>query len=329
MRATVALLLCAPFCAAAEPPRLGFPAACTPGKDCWIVNYVDDDPAPDSARDFRCGAQTYEGHDGTDIAIRDWKALEAGVDVLAAADGTVARMRDGMQDRQLSRDELQRLMKENRACGNGVFVDHAGGWRTIYCHMRRASIVVKPGDTVQAGQKLGVVGHSGYVEFPHVHLGVVHEKRKIDPFTGKGSEDGCGDAGASLWRQGLVPDYEPFSIYAAGFRDREPDFDDIKRDASSPASLPRTLAVLTFWVGIYGVAKGDRIELQIRDPDGGIFTERNITQERTRARQFYFVGKRTHEAARPGRYTGTVRVTRSQASSEPIKRELVQQIELN
>lgn len=290
---------------------------------------MDVDPAPDSARDFRCGAQTYEDHTGTDIAIRDWKALQQGVDVLAAAEGTVLRMRDGMEDRQLPREDLQRLLKENRACGNGVFVDHGDGWQTIYCHMKKGSIVVRPGDHVQAGQKLGQVGHTGYVEFPHVHLGVTHGKETIDPFTGLGRADGCGHMKAPLWRVGLGVGYEPFSIYAAGFMDHEPDFDQIKQDASSPATLPRAAAVLAFWTALYGVAAGDRIALEIRDPDGKTFASREITQERTRARQFYFVGKRTERAAlMQGTYTGTVRLTRTHAPGEALTRQSEQRVDV-
>ena len=313
----------------AEPPQLAFPAACTPDQDCWIVNYMDDDPSPDSARDFQCGAQTYEGHDGIDIAIRDWKTLQAGVDVLAAADGTVLRTRDGMEDRELSRDDLQKLLKENRACGNGVFVDHGDGWQTIYCHMKKGSIVVKPGNTVRTGQKLGQVGHTGYVEFPHMHLGVKHGRQAIDPFTGLGTRDGCGRMHAPLWRKDTAIGYELVSIYAAGFRGHEPDLEQIKQDASSPAILPRDATVLAFWAALYGVAAGDRIALEVRDPDGRMFARREITQDRTRARQFYFVGKRTDRAAlNPGTYTGTVLITRKAEQGAPITRELQQRIEV-
>ena len=56
--------------AEAKPPALGLPIRCRPGEDCWLVNLVDVDPGP-GRRDYACGKMTYDGHKGTDIAIRD------------------------------------------------------------------------------------------------------------------------------------------------------------------------------------------------------------------------------------------------------------------
>ncbi|MCA6241401.1 MAG: M23 family peptidase, partial [Phenylobacterium sp.] len=95
MRSLLALP-CLVLLSAAAPgtPRLALPLACTPGKDCFLQNHVDRDPGP-GVRDFRCGAQTYEGHTGTDIRLTDHAARLRGVDVLAAAPGRVVRLRDG------------------------------------------------------------------------------------------------------------------------------------------------------------------------------------------------------------------------------------------
>ncbi|MGH8246737.1 MAG: M23 family metallopeptidase, partial [Gammaproteobacteria bacterium] len=158
---------------AAGPPELGFPLHCALGEDCWIVNYVDVDAVAESVADFQCGRQTYDQHDGTDSAVRDWRSMEAGVDVIAAAPGTVIRIRDGETDRVRTRAELSEIQKAGRECGNGVLLDHGDGWRTIYCHMKQGSIPVAKGETVDAGRKLGEVGHSGFVEFPHLHIGVL------------------------------------------------------------------------------------------------------------------------------------------------------------
>ena len=68
-------------------PQLLFPVDCVEGKDCWVVNYVDVEPMADLVKDFNCGPRSYDNHKGTDIAIRDWVAMEKGVDVFAAADG--------------------------------------------------------------------------------------------------------------------------------------------------------------------------------------------------------------------------------------------------
>jgi hypothetical protein len=45
-----------------------------------------------------------------------------------------------------------------KECGNGVLIEHEGGWRTQYCHMAKGSVRVKPGDQLTTGQPIGLVG---------------------------------------------------------------------------------------------------------------------------------------------------------------------------
>ncbi|MDX1541463.1 MAG: M23 family metallopeptidase, partial [Geminicoccaceae bacterium] len=155
--------------ASAEPPSLTLPLICTPGEDCWPVRYVDHDPGP-GGRDYRCGPETGDGHQGTDIAIRDLRAMADGVEVVAAAAGTVIGIRDGESD--LSPGQRTRPAMAGRHCGNGVRLDHGGGWTSQVCHLRRGSVRVALGDRVEAGDPLGLVGLSGATSFPHLHFGV-------------------------------------------------------------------------------------------------------------------------------------------------------------
>src|SRR5213594_4238893 len=64
-----------------EREGLGLPLLCTLGETCWVANYVDVDPT-EAAHDFRCKGRTYNGHDGTDFAIRDRGVMERGVTVV-------------------------------------------------------------------------------------------------------------------------------------------------------------------------------------------------------------------------------------------------------
>ena len=77
--------------------RFSLPIECVPGENYWILNYLDHQEGP-GVRDFACGPRTYDGHRGTDIALRDRAAMRAGVTVLAAAAGRVIGARDGMAD---------------------------------------------------------------------------------------------------------------------------------------------------------------------------------------------------------------------------------------
>ena len=178
--------------ALAETPQFLFPVACTLGEDCWGVNYVDVDPVAQIAKDFKCGPKSYDGHKGTDFALRSLADVEAGVDVLAAAAGTVLRFRDGEEDSLKTEREMAEIKVKTRECGNGIFLDHGNGLRTIYCHLKKDSLLVKRGQKVKAGQKIAQVGQSGFAEFPHLHFGVVWEGGVVDPYTGLLNTDGCG-----------------------------------------------------------------------------------------------------------------------------------------
>lgn len=54
--------------------------------------------------------------------------------------------------------------------GNVVKIKHADGTESVYGHVKYNSITVKVGDTVKAGQKIAVVGSSGYSSGPHLHF---------------------------------------------------------------------------------------------------------------------------------------------------------------
>ena len=115
--------------------------------------------------DYNCGKASYDGHKGGDFAIRDMGVMRDGIPVLAAAKGTVAELRDGMADVDFNLIGGPSAVK-GKECGNGVTLRHRDGWSTQYCHLRRGSVSVKNGQNVEAGARLGMVGHSGRAMFP-------------------------------------------------------------------------------------------------------------------------------------------------------------------
>jgi murein DD-endopeptidase MepM/ murein hydrolase activator NlpD len=185
LASVAAVAACAPAAprAAAEGPKLSVPIACEVGRTCEVQHYVDRDPGP-GARDYRCGGRTYEKHSGVDIRVPDMAAQRRGVDVLSAAPGRVARLRDGVADISVRAPDAPSV--KGTECGNGVVIDHGEGWETQYCHMAQGSVRVKPGDQVQAGTPIGKVGLSGDTEYPHVHMTVRHAGQVVDPFSPTG-----------------------------------------------------------------------------------------------------------------------------------------------
>ena len=127
------------FGAGAPSVKLVLPLACEIGRTCEVQNYVDRDPGP-GVLDFHCGHRTYQGHGGTDFRLVDMAAERAGVDVLAAADGTVERLRDGVTDVSIRAPGAPPVAGQE--CGNGLFIAHADGGETQYCHMMAGSLRV-------------------------------------------------------------------------------------------------------------------------------------------------------------------------------------------
>src|SRR5689334_24736349 len=107
-----------------EGPRLALPIACEVGRTCEVQHYVDRDPGP-GVLDYRCGHRTYDKHNGVDIRLLDMAAQRRGVNVLAAAAGRVARLRDGKPDVSVRAAGAPSV--SGQECGNGVVIDHGEG----------------------------------------------------------------------------------------------------------------------------------------------------------------------------------------------------------
>ena len=292
--------------------ELAWPAACTPGETCHVQNYFDHD-ATTAFGDFTCGPLGYDGHDGTDIALPDRAAMEAGVQVLAAAAGTVKGMRDGVADFVPT--------EPDRECGNGVLISHPDGWETQYCHMKQGSVLVQPGDQVALGQPLGLIGQSGMAEFPHLHITVRHDGAELDPFA-PDTPTTCATAppaAGDLWSSRVA--YEPGGLLSAGFSAAVPEYDAIRMGlATTP--LPATAPGLVLWAYAFGTRIGDTMTFHITGPDGEFLTQ-DFTIDRTQAQMFRATGRRLTTPAWPaGTYSGTITLTRDSNQLDQITTEV-------
>jgi murein DD-endopeptidase MepM/ murein hydrolase activator NlpD len=98
-----------------------------------------------------------EAHPGIDIAV------PAGTPVRAAGGGVV----------EAAGTDL--------AYGLFVLLRHSSGYETMYGHASR--LLVREGDSVQAGQVIALSGNSGRSTAPHLHFEIRREGKSLDPLT--------------------------------------------------------------------------------------------------------------------------------------------------
>ncbi|HIW79845.1 MAG TPA: M23 family metallopeptidase [Candidatus Bilophila faecipullorum] len=99
------------------------------------------------------------------------RSYHRGVDLRGAQGTPIKAMADGKV-----------LIAQNMYfAGNTVYLDHGQGVISTYAHMSRLD--VKPGESVKAGQQIGLVGATGRVTGPHLHLGVNILGVAVDPLS--------------------------------------------------------------------------------------------------------------------------------------------------
>ena len=101
------------------------------------------------------GMRKYRFHYGIDIN------LETGDSVVCAFEGMV------------------RIAKKSKTYGNVVVVRHINGLETYYAHL--SEIKVEPGQSVDAGELLGLGGNTGRSYGSHLHFEVRYKGLPIDP----------------------------------------------------------------------------------------------------------------------------------------------------
>ncbi len=310
--------------ASQERPDIAFdlPIDCSAVQGCFIQNYLDHDGDRNEWQDYRCGPLSYDGHKGTDFRLRNLQEMALGIPVLAAADGIVQATRDGMADAYVT-DETRAAL-DKRGCGNAVVIRHEGGWKTLYCHMKRGSVLVETDQQVVRGQHLGDVGLSGLTEFPHLHFEVHYLQDVIDPFTGtimpasskpdSPSNVIC-DASlhSSLWSKQAQEQlgYITTSLLGAGFMNTIPSAQQIRDGVVKPESLPLSSENMIFWTDVAGLRKGDVLMTMLLDPNGTILASHEETFERPKASMFRYVGVKKGDDEWPaGDYKGVLRLLR-------------------
>lgn len=95
------------------------------------------------------------GHKGIDFSA------VVGTNVFSPADGTVESV------------------WTDSTCGNGLKISHANGYETLYCHLNK--VLVKEGESVDAGCKVAETGNTGRTTGPHLHYAIKENGNFINP----------------------------------------------------------------------------------------------------------------------------------------------------
>ncbi len=325
----ILVLLLIPTADAVEPaPRFELPVRCEIGNPCIVQNYVAHDPGP-GAQDHTCGPLTYDGHKGVDIRVPSLVEMRDGVPVIAAAPGTVKGRRDGMPDISVRKAGAKAVT--GREAGNGVVIDHGGGWESQYSHLLKGSVTVRPGDRVETGQVLGMIGLSGFTEFPHVHFSVRLDGKTLDPFTGRPPGSGCGGAVETLWSERALErlTYRAGGLLLAGFASGKPDREGVLNGRYQERSLPAAAPALVFWALTWGLRGGDEETLIIDGPNDRRLVDLRQSIPKDKAQWFRFGGKRRPPGGWPrGRYEASYRVRRIQDGAKVDVVNIVRSIDV-
>ncbi len=110
-----------------------------------------------------------DGKDATGDGAKPEQHLAWEQPVVAPADGQVVSVVNGVPDHGL--DYRDRYVLP----GNFVVIDHGSSEFSFLAHLKKDSILVRPGQRVKRGQELGEVGNSGNTSGPHLHWHVGSE----------------------------------------------------------------------------------------------------------------------------------------------------------
>lgn len=219
VRCALVSLVAGVLIANASAAEFSWPLRCPDGSERQCLISVSHPDVDGDGHDALCRLVVRRGHTGTDI-VPSAEAVSAGVAVLAAAPGTVAFVQDEKFDqcpadhphcRPAARRKVRPGITDGyttcttqglycsdggSSCfwcfsGNYVVIDH-GEKFTAYLHLKKDSVAVEPGQRIERGETIGLVGSSGNSDRPHLHFEVWRGGlfKPINPWRGAcGSDD--------------------------------------------------------------------------------------------------------------------------------------------
>lgn len=96
--------------------------------------------------------------------------MHQGIDFTAPAGTPIQSTGDG---------KVVKVENKSSGYGRSVTIDHGFGYVTLYAHMKE--IVVRQGEKVTKGQKIGTIGNTGTSTGPHCHYEVHFNGKPVNP----------------------------------------------------------------------------------------------------------------------------------------------------
>lgn len=239
------------------PQKFLRPLGYTLNSDWAINNYADVDPRPGVQADYRGGPYQSNGHDGTDIRPFGFDRMDAGIPILAAADGIVTTVVDGNYDRSTA---------PNTNPSNNIRISHGNNWETRYDHLMRYSITVQAGDVVKAGQIIGLMGSSGNSTGQHLHFSPYYRGCPV--------EMGYDTAAYQAQPIPYAGDVAPFS-FEAGITNYDPMVDILELPSPLTSYATTQSGIIHFWSKFYNVDSADTLTWKWYRPDGTLAYSNN------------------------------------------------------
>lgn len=318
MRKLLCFVLISFFSSSSLALDLGIPIACDYGVECLISSYYDKSISQEEYKDHTCGRLSYDNHKSTDFMLRSHTQMKNGVNVVASDSGKVIFVRDGMSD--ISVNLIGEEAVRGRECGNGVIIDHKRGYKTEYCHLKNGSIPKKVGEYVEKGEIIGQVGLSGITSFPYLQFTVSLGGDAIDPFTGDNPITGdinvpCDSLDIyPLWDKQTEKrlKYIATSLLSMGFSEKVPHSQGAREGKFSRTVIKDDSKLMVFWVDIFGLVAGDKLNLSIIAPNGDVLKTETRPFDSNRRHIFQFLGYKNKTRYWPlGKYIGKIELVRN------------------
>ena len=243
-----------------------------------INNFVDLDPVQNSVLDWNCGARTYDGHRGIDINNWPfwWHMMDNDqVEAIAAADGVIIAKLDGAPDRNCTCIEPW----------NVIMIEHEDGYQSWYAHLKSGSLTAKGvGESVIAGEYLGVIGSAGCSSNPHLHFEVRDpDFNFIEPYFGPCNNLPTG----SLWAN--QKPYHEGTLNAVFTHSDVPSIAFCPEDEQTNFKNSFEPGELAYFVTyLHDMQLGEVLDLQIIDANGLVVYDWDFTSPVTHTQPWWY-----------------------------------------